>query len=271
MTIEKLQPGRLHGRPTKSVHVADLILSESLHEAGSTVPRHAHENSYFCFVLQGGYTERYQNREVECRVASLTFRKSGQTHEAAVHDADTRVFVLELSPKWIDRLRADSLTLDTTSDFYHGSAPRLCAKLSREFRQTDGAAKLAIEGLALELFAEASRGPLAMTGRVPPWLKRASDMLAENFTENLSLRQIASEVGVHPVHLASAFRHKFGTTVGEYVRRRRIEHACLELRKKALPLSQIAVQAGFSDQSHFSKVFKTYTGMTPSAFRRQLS
>lgn len=268
MVIERLRPGTLQGRVTKSLGVADFILTEAAFAPHSRLPRHAHENSYFCFALEGAYTERYGKREVVCRPCALTFRSSAQTHEAVVHDADTRVFVLEISPLWIERLRADSLTLESAFEFYGGTLTRLCARLNREFHKTDSAAKLAIEGLALELLAEATRQPSKGIGATAPWLRQVREMIVEHFSETLKLAQIADEVGVHPVYLATAFRQKFGVTVGEFVRQLRIEHACAELNKGDLPLAAIALQAGFADQSHFSKVFKSYVGMTPREYRR---
>lgn len=270
MAIERLRPGALHGRVTKSLGVADFILTESAFDPHSRLPRHAHENSYFCFVLQGGYTERYGKREAVCRPSALTFRSSGQTHEDLVHDADTRVFVLEISRLWIEKLRAESLTLESSFEFYGGTLTRLCARLNREFHKTDSSAKLAIEGLALELLAEATRQPSHRIGAAPPWLRQARELVREHFSETLKLTEIGAEVGVHPVHLATAFRHKFGVTIGEFVRKLRIEHACAELKKEDLPLATIAFQAGFADQSHFSKVFKSYVGMTPREYRNMV-
>ena len=267
MVIKRLRPGNLHGHVTKTLRVADFILTESAFDPHTKLPRHAHENSYFCFGLQGAYTERYGQREVLLRPAALTFRSSAQTHEALVHNADTRVFVLELSSKWIERLRADSLRLESAFEFYGGTLTRLCARLNREFHKNDSAAKLAIEGLALELLAEAARQPSHAIGTAPPWLRRARELVIEHFSETLKLTQLAAEVGVHPVYLATAFRQKFGITLGEFVRRLRIEHACAELKKEDLPLCAIALQAGFADQSHFSKVFKSYVGMTPREYR----
>lgn len=267
MVIKRLRPGALHGHVTKSLAVADFILTEAAFDPHSRLPRHAHENSYFCFSLQGVYTERYGKREVVCRPSALTFRPSSQSHEALVHNADTRVFVLEISPHWIERLRADSLTLESAFEFYGGTVTRLGARLNREFHKTDSAAKLAIEGLALELLAEAARQPSYGIGTTPAWLRQAREMLIEHFSETLKLTQIAAKVGVHPVYLAAAFRQKFGVTIGEFVRKLRIEHACAELNKEDLPLSAIALQAGFADQSHFSKVFKSYVGMTPREYR----
>ena len=176
--------------------------------------------------------------------------------------------MLEVSPLWIERLRADSLTLESAFEFYGGTMTKIGARLNREFHKTDSAAKLAIEGLALELLAEATRQPSKGIRATPPWLKRVREMIVEHFSETLKLAQIADEVGVHPVYLATAFRQKFGVTVGEFVRQLRIEHACAELNKGDLPLAAIALQAGFADQSHFSKVFKSYVGMTPREYRR---
>jgi len=270
MVINRLRPGASHGHVTKSLAVADFILTEATFEPHSRLPRHAHENSYFCFSLQGVYTERHGTREVVLRPSALTFRSSAQTHEATVHNAETRVFMLELSSHWIERLRADSLTLENEFEFYGGAITRLGARLNREFHKADNAAKLAIEGLALELLAEAARQPAYGIGAAPAWLRQAREMLVEHFSETLKLTQIAREVGVHPVYLATAFRQKFGVTIGEFVRRLRIEHACAELKKEELPLSAIALQAGFADQSHFSKVFKSYVGMTPREYRAVL-
>ena len=161
MVIERLRPGSFHGCITKSLRVADFILTESAFDPHSRLPRHAHENSYFCFGLQGVYTERCGSREVVCKPSALTFRASGQTHEAIVHGVHTRVLMVEISSRLIEKLRADSLTLRITSEFCGGALSQLCAKLYREFNKTDTAAKFTIEGLALELLAEAARQPYA--------------------------------------------------------------------------------------------------------------
>jgi AraC family transcriptional regulator len=77
-------------------------------------------------------------------------------------------------------------------------------------------------------------------------------------------------VGVHPVTLARAFRRAFGCTVGEYVRRLRIERAARQLADSDLSLAEIALGAGFSDQSHFSNLFRRHTGLSPFQFRRAI-
>ena len=266
--VEKLPPGRLHGHVIKSLEVSQFIFTETAHEARSKIPPHAHENSYFCFVLQGTYTEKHGKREVVCKPSTLTFCGSGETHEAVLHDANVRVFVLELSPRWIERLREDSLKLTSTLEFAGSALPQLSARLNREFHKTDAAAQLAVEGLALELLAEAVRQPSNPARKTPPWLRQARELIAEHFADALTLTQVAAQVGVHPVHLATTFRQKYGLTIGEFIRKLRVEQACDELKKANLSLAAIALQAGFADQSHFSTVFKSYVGTTPARYRR---
>ncbi len=94
------------------------------------------------------------------------------------------------------------------------------------------------------------------------------DRLHDDPAAHISLGGLAREVGVHPVTLARAFRRTYGCSIGEYVRRLRIVGAARRLEASDQSLAEIAMAAGFADQSHFSNVFKRQTGLSPSAFRR---
>jgi AraC family transcriptional regulator len=132
----------------------------------------------------------------------------------------------------------------------------------------DEASPLAIEGIALELLAEASRNQLDTAERsLPRWLSQAKEFLHAQFSETFTLESIAEAVGVHPVYLAREFRRHFDCTISEYVRRLRVECACRELTATDAPIVEIATANGFYDQSHFSRTFKRCTGLTPAEFR----
>jgi AraC family transcriptional regulator len=81
---------------------------------------------------------------------------------------------------------------------------------------------------------------------------------------------LARDVGVHPVHLAQAFHKSYYCTVGDYVRQLRIEYARHELVASETPIIQIALAAGFCDQSHFTRTFKRIVGVAPSQYRESL-
>jgi AraC family transcriptional regulator len=85
----------------------------------------------------------------------------------------------------------------------------------------------------------------------------------------LTVQSVAAEVGISPVRLSRAFRKAFGESLGSYQRRLRVAEACARLRDEELSLAEIALAAGFTDQSHFTRVFRRLTGTTPAAFRRK--
>lgn len=98
-------------------------------------------------------------------------------------------------------------------------------------------------------------------------LRRACEYVHAHFDENLTLAQVARAAGVHPVYLGHVFRQEFGETLGEYLNRVRVRAAADRLANSRLPLSTIALDFGFYDQSHFTRIFRHLTGATPGAFR----
>jgi len=122
------------------------------------------------------------------------------------------------------------------------------------------------------MLAEVSRCQVKVSNSQPPrWLGQALDLLREQYSEPLTVGHIATSVGVHPVYLARGFRRFCRCTIGEYIRQLRIEHACRELCSSDISLAAIASDAGFSDQSHFSRTFKRFMDMTPAQYRRAFS
>jgi len=144
-------------------------------------------------------------------------------------------------------------------------------RLYHEARRQDDLSDLVIEGLILEILAEASRGQSCFSkGKPPRWLERAREIIHAHFSERLSLAGIAESVGIHPVHMARSFRQYYHCTVGNYVRRIRIEFTCRKIPASDATLAEISSAAGFFDQSHFAKTFKQLTGMTPGKYRESV-
>jgi AraC family transcriptional regulator len=138
----------------------------------------------------------------------------------------------------------------------------------REFRAQDDVAPLAMEGVLLEILAESARNCDEGSGSsAPTWLKRVREALDESYLQAPALADLAAVGGVHPVHLSREFRKRYQITIGEYIRKRRIEHASGLLSNSEMPMAEIASTCGFSDQSHFCSLFKKYSGLTPAKFR----
>lgn len=106
-------------------------------------------------------------------------------------------------------------------------------------------------------------------GGLAPWqLRRAQEWLAADLTGATSLQEVAEACGLSLSYFARAFRTSTGTTPHAWLQARRVDRALTLLRDAELPLAEVALRAGFADQSHFSRVFKNATGTTPGAWRR---
>jgi len=264
--IQQFSPITLGAR-LKSIDAAGFVLTETSHAPDHELPRHRHELTNICFVLAGSYTEIVNRRMIECGPQSLLIKPPGEAHANRYGHRGMRSLLIEMQRNQLDVFRSCAGALDQVRHARGGLLSMLGMRIYKEFLLMDGASTLAIEGLMLELVANISRYPDTSKHSYPGWLKRAKEIFDSSFHESLSLARVANAVDVHPVTLARAFRRHIGCTPGEYIRHLRIAFACGELAGSGRPLVDIALAAGFAHQSHFSRVFKAHTGMTPAEFR----
>ncbi len=244
----------------------NVRLRESIYPRGLMLGRHAHSNAYLSFIVEGHYTETYPGNSAVCETGTLRFLPAEEIHSNA-YDDGARCLLVELQPPTMERLREHASILERPGEVRSERASMLARRLYSEFRQRDTAAPIAIEGLVLEILAETVRSAGSQSRHAPRWLSRARDMIQQQYLDVPSLTAIATEVGVHPVHLSREFRRYFDCTVGEYMRKLRVEHASHLLAATRTPLAEIANVCGFADQSHFSSTFKRTVGLTPARFR----
>ncbi len=124
---------------------------------------------------------------------------------------------------------------------------------------------LTIESLTADILLALSAPAARHDARMPSWLRGAPDIIDAHLQKPPALRTLAGEVGVHPVYFAAAFRRFYGCSPGVR-RRRRIDFARKQIANPELPLARIALDAGFADQSHLTRVFKRFTGLTPREY-----
>jgi AraC family transcriptional regulator len=98
-------------------------------------------------------------------------------------------------------------------------------------------------------------------------LTRVFDYVRENIGSDLSLRELATVAGASPSHFKALFKRAVGTPVHQYVIRTRVEYAAEMLQRADLPLADVALQAGFSNQSHLALCMRRVMGVTPGQLR----
>ncbi len=266
----RLDAGNFYGATAKALTTSGFRFTEKTYDSNLRLPRHSHELAHFCFVLAGSYEEQVGQINHERLPATLIFYPPDVSH-AEAHKASGRHFLIEIDAARFAHLGEYGKLPAESSAVHDNVSAWLAMKLYREFRNPDQFSRLAIEGVALELMAETARSAVKTGESHPPaCLRQAKEILQTAFVEPPALDEIARQVGVHPVHLARVFRKFERCTLGDYVRQLRITYARQQMLYSRKPLVEIALAAGFADQTHFSRSFKRVTGMTPTEFRALL-
>lgn len=262
----KLTTGRFYGETLRRNRSDRLTVTEVRYPGGFRIPAHSHERPIVNFILAGAYTEFWGSQQRECRPAETLFHPAGLVHSEHFSPIGARCLAIEFDPA---RLGLDQALVmpSGTEAFPRGRWTWISGRLLRELRAQDELSALVVEGLLLVLLSGVARYGRTMPGQPPRFLRRAHELLSDRFTEPLRIGDVAAEVGVHPSSLARAFQRHYRCTPGEFVRRLRVDLAGQRLAESEVSLAAIARETGFSDQSHFSRTFKSLTGMTPGAFR----
>jgi len=231
---------------------------------------HSHAKAVFGVMLQGGFRTRILGREVDYLAAGAWTEPAEERHTNTASRHGARVLIVQPGADG-DRL-ADECRRLLDEVIYIQSAQLAvdAARLEAECMAPDDLSPIVVEGTALSLLARASRDERRRRHheRGPRWLQDVVDYLHAHALERINLGQIATGVGVHPSRLAHEFRRYLGTTPGEYARRVRLMWAAERLRENDFGIAEIAIRAGFCDQSHFSRAFRRQFGVAPAAWRQ---
>jgi len=256
------------GSTLRTRSLADFVMTERAYPARYETPAHVHDRPLFCVVLDGSYQEVNRGRTHECTASTMLFHAAQEEHLERFGSAGGRSLIVEIEPAWYRRVQEVAPGGVHTSACDGGALRLAGTKLYREFASDDEASPLMIEGLMLEMMGEFLRLRQPTAARPPRWLGDVRDFIQANFGRRLTLEAIGRAAGTHPVHVAQTFRRFHQCTIGEYLRRLRVDYACRELAASKKTISEIAIAAGFSDQSHFNRAFKREVGVSPSQYRR---
>lgn len=229
------------GRELRWCQLDGIRLSETLMPAGLRLPAHTHEPGQICFVLEGEYVETMRGGKIALRPGSVQYHAPGEAHANRFSDDDVLALLVSFEPRRWMRIRRER---------------PLLSELDRELWSLDAE--------ALESWAMLTMSRLAE----PEWLADAASLIDRRYAEKLALSTIAETIGVHRATLAAAFRRYRRLSVGEAIGHARVARARDLLGATTMPLAEVAFQCGFHDQAHFSRVFRSLTGLTPGAFRR---
>jgi AraC family transcriptional regulator len=221
--------------------------------AGLRIPEHAYPHPYMCFVVRGSYREWNRGRLSHYSAGTAHFHVAGDRQHVEV--TGDGAICLSVSPSDYEP-RSGCSEVDTRP------LGDLREELILTFLDSAAAAEARLARIG-SVFLQRMQG---LDPFPPPWLQLVESHLRSN--EVRTVAELAEEVGVHPIHVWKSFRHWYGQTPKDYSRRVRIDRAKALLVESRSPLSEIAAELGFSDESHFIRVFKAAERVTPAKYRR---
>ncbi|MCP1301834.1 AraC family transcriptional regulator [Chryseobacterium sp. S0630] len=265
--MNTLRNGEYFGDTNQRVNLEGLTITDTEY-THPYVDWHYHENAYFTFLLQGNMTEGNRKEVYGCSAGTLLYHHWEDPHYNIKPDIFTRGFHIELSQSWFDRFDIQKNKVEGSFNIKNPALKLLVYQMFKETKGDDISFELAFNQLLLHLFSRLTHQKES-TERKPLWVGQINEILHESFTESLNLTELSKTLNIHPIHLSRDFHKYFYCNLGEYLRKLKLNKS-LELLPSSHSLTDIAMECGFSDQSHFIRCFKENIGITPLKYRNLL-
>jgi AraC family transcriptional regulator len=237
---------------------------------GLRLVRHHHDEPNFVVTRTGCFERSSSRRRLTLTPGTVFTEPAGEPHANEFASTGATVLIVQPLRRPADFSTLERRAFDTQSTFASYPAARLAAEIAREVQFGDAYTSLAIDGLVLQMLSVALRaGERVRACDRPGWLDQVVEIIHDEPAHRLSITALSKTTGIHPSHLARAFRAAYGVSLGRFARNVRLDAAAAALATTSQTISRIASDAGFADQSHFTRAFKRCRGMTPAQFRRQ--
>jgi AraC-like DNA-binding protein len=248
----------------------NFALSERQYNSYSGGQVHAHVKNYIIITIAGKYQSSFDTRIEEFTPWMVSYHQAGISHASRYSAHGARVLYVEIPAEQLANLPQTAASHLRHFSVKGGLIEWTARQLYNEFNSSDPFSRILIDGMVTQLLAYLLRQRREVPHGLATWLGKADEIIRSRFTEPLALAEIANAVHVHPGHLAREYVRHYRCTVGEQIRRLRVELACEQLSSTDRCLADIALGSGFSDQSHFTVSFKQQIGTTPSQYRKNI-
>jgi AraC-like DNA-binding protein len=260
------------------LHDAEMLKGDYLNHA---YPWHAHAEMSLGLVMEGAVSLRTRTRDGIAREGSFVLINAEEPHQgASVTSLGWRCRTIHIAPEIIEAT-ARELGLPRRA-----GRPLFCsptfddAELARDLHNLhrgseNGGASLQLQsgllGLIGKLLERHSQAPRGVTGNAaePIAVRRARAYLDDNLSDKVTLEALSIAAGLTPFRLLRAFQHAVGMTPHAYHTQARVR-AVRSLLATNTSLAEAAIAAGFADQAHLTRVFRSIMGATPGQYRAAL-
>ncbi len=265
--MQNLRTGQFYGQTNATLRLPGMTLTDTeyTHER---VDWHYHDNAYFTFIVQGKLIEGNKKETYHCSAGSLLFHHWQEPHYNRKPQGFTRGFHLEFAKEGPEDFRRVLEQLQGSIKIVNPATKIIFYKILQETKINDDTQPIAIPALVWQALSTILPRPPKAGVRQPRWVNQIKELLHDGGEEKRSLKNLSHALQIHPVHLSRGFPKYFNCTLGDYLRKIKLEKALALLADPNLSLTEIAFACGFADQSHFIRCFKACHGLRPSLYRR---
>jgi AraC-like DNA-binding protein len=263
--VQVLQKGQYSGTVTEIASETGLTASvTAYHPDDFNGAWHYHDNAHISFVLQGACVEKKQT-SYDRTPGKITYYSAREPHQVTRILKPSRHINLEIEESFskVHFITDDALR---TAIATRPDAKFLMVRMYKELLENDEFSAVSIQMLLLHLIEQT--GQLPEEARLPGWVRTVRALLHERPDEQVTLKELSAAAGVHPITISKYFPAYFACTLGDYMRKLKVEKALHLIKTADCSLTSVAYACGFSDQSHFIRTFKQYTGFLPAAYQR---
>ena len=255
----QLEKAAYLGNNRRSFSLDGISVTETEYTEKVSEGWHYHVNNHISYILQGGNREQRKNREEQVLPGILLVYPAGILHRNLNTAHPSKNINIEVEDKF---LRQHDLNFSMSSS---AQIKFLVLKVYKECLINDKNSETSIKALLLNALEGLQEKDEHIS---PKWAAQVDEVLHDRWNENVSLAELSNELNLHPVTISKMFPKHFHCTFGEYSRKLKIEKAVALIKHSDRSLTEIGLECGFFDQSHFIKTFKDITGFTPKEYRR---
>ncbi|UPK71628.1 helix-turn-helix transcriptional regulator [Chitinophaga filiformis] len=265
----KLENGKYLGNNSRTFHMDGLIVNKTTYNEKVFEGWHFHENNHLSFILEGGNREERKNGDKSVIPGSIMLYHSGEWHRNSHTQHPSQNINIEIEDSFLTHYEAGFINGPHNElNTFQTHASLTAIRIYHDCLVADQHSLLSVHQQILTLLQTAGQSLHPDRQLLAGRAGKVAELLHDRWNENISLHDLSLITQLHPVTVSRHFSAYFKCSLGEYMRKIRVQKALAMIRQTEMSLTGIAYQCGFFDQSHFIRAFREQTGFLPKEFRK---
>ena len=259
----EFEKGCYVGAKIREYSFGGILTTETVFPEGFNSDWHYHQNPHYSHILSGGSKEIRTGVSQWQQPGDGLYYYPGISHQNLQYQPGTRIFNIELEESFF---KTHGLDMPEEEEMFSDRSKinsRGLLRILREHYWQDQHSRIAVEQLCIELITVT---PVTRKDN-PDWTRKIIEIINDHGFHAWSLAEFSALLDIHPVTLSKYFSKYFNCTLGDYIRRIKVDKALKLIRSKQQSLTEIAYECGFADQAHFIRTFSHLTGMRPRQYK----